>query len=393
MVMGMGSPACSKTGQIYEKRRRTVNSFASVQMVLNSLSQLSISRRTSRTSCRHIQLLGAGISVFMNIRTTKLSVVTFAIVLGTAAVVSADEASKSRVVAVLQNVMSLNRPGQDGYATIWDGNKYVQCGRMFDRSFRCEAAGTLMQPSLEHVLTPERISRLAALGWRFDQRFGNYIQDFPAGVAITLVADKILQVLAEAYDADVTKIDVSSIWVKSEPCPPRNGPTQNLAGMINDAPSMVRYAVHACAYAPAPNTAPSVAASSAEELINLYGVRVTGEIQRLRMNLNRDVFVIFQAGIGYVQCQPDSSPPAIYCEAQSADSWEALRSILTPEHVARLHAAGFADPGGAPNYWKKYLLDQSEDQTVAYELLAILYELYGYTGSPKLQVITERSRQ
>jgi hypothetical protein len=99
MVMGMGSPACSKTGQIYEKRRRTVNSFASVQMVLNSLSQLSISRRTSRISCRHIQLLGAGISVFMNIRTTKLSVVTFAIVLGTAAVVSADEASKSRTRA------------------------------------------------------------------------------------------------------------------------------------------------------------------------------------------------------------------------------------------------------------------------------------------------------
>lgn len=262
----------------------------------------------------------------------KLSaVVAFAIVLGAAASALADpvtDASKSRVMAALQNVMTLDRPGQDGYATIWDGNKYVQCGRMFDRSFRCEAAGTLMQPSLDHVLTPVRVSRLIMLGWRFDPRFGNYVQDFPAGTAISLVTDKILQVLAEAYDADVTKIEVSSIWVKSELCPPRNGPTQNLAGMINDAPSMARYAVHACAYTPAPNTTPSFAVSSVEEMINLYGVRVTGEIQRLRVNLNRDVFVVLQAGIGYVQCQPGSSPPAIYCEAQSAESWEALRSVF-----------------------------------------------------------------
>jgi hypothetical protein len=75
---------------------------------------------------------------------------------------------------------------------------------------------------------------------------------------------------------------------------------------------MARYAVHACAYTPALNSAPSVAASSTEELINLYGARVTGEIQRLRVNLNRDVFVIFQAGIGYIQCHPDTSPPTIY---------------------------------------------------------------------------------
>lgn len=231
------------------------------------------------------------------------------------------------------------------------------------------------------------------LGWRFDPRFGNYVQDFPAGVAISLVADKILQVLAEAYDADVTKIEVNSIWVKSEPCPPRNGPGQNLAGMINDAPSMARYAVHACAYAPAPNGAPSVAANSAEELINLYGVRVSGEIQRLRVNLNRDVFVIFQASIGYIQCQPETSPAALYCEAQSADSWEALRSILSPERVARLHTAGFADPGRAPNYWKEYLIDRTDDQTIAGELLTILHDVYGYTGLPKLQFITERTRQ
>jgi hypothetical protein len=111
------------------------------------------------------------------------------------------------------------------------------------------------------------------------------------------------------------------------------------------------------------------------------------------VNLNRDVFAIFQTGIGYIQCHPETSPSTIYCEAQSADSWEALRSILTPERVAMLHAAGFADPGRAPNYWKKYLIDQADDQTIARELLAILREVYGYTGLPKLQIITERTRQ
>jgi type III secretion system-like peptide-binding chaperone len=334
--------------------------------------------------------------MLMNITLVKRWGLALALVLCASASAFADspiEASKSRVVAALQNIMTLDRAGQDGYATVWDGNKYVQCGRLFDRSLRCEAAGALMQPSLEHVLASERVSRLAALGWRFDPRFGNYIQDFPTGTATTLVGDKILQVLAEVYDADVANLEVNSIWVKSEPCPPRNGPSQNLAGMINDAPSMARYAVHACAYTLTPNNGPSVAASSAAELINLYGVRVTGEIQRLRVNLNRDVFVIFEAGIGYIQCHPDTSPPAIYCEAQSADSWEALRSILTPERVARLHAAGFIDPGRAPNYWKSYSLDQMDDQAIAGELLTILHDVYGYTGLPKIQVITERTRQ
>jgi hypothetical protein len=70
-----------------------------------------------------------------------------------------------------------------------------------------------------------------------------------------------------------------------------------------------------------------------------------------------------------------------------------LRSILTPERVARLNAAGFIDPGRAPNYWKNYLPDQVDDQTIARELLTILHDVYGYTGLPKLDIITERSRR
>jgi hypothetical protein len=299
------------------------------------------------------------------------------------------QASHVRVVTALQNILNLDRPGQDGYATIWDGNKYVQCKRLPDRGLRCEAAGSLMQSSLEHVLTPERVGQLAALGWRLDPSFGNYVQTFPPGITASAVADKILQVLAAAYDARLTDLQVESTWVARELCPPRNGPSQNLAGMVNDAPSMAATAVHACAYTPKQDLAPNLPVGSTAELIDFYGVRVINEIQRLRVNIDRRVFVVFAAGIGYVQCRPDSSPPAIYCEAQSADSWEALASVLTPERVARLHAAGFADPGRAPNYWKTYPLDQIDDAGIAHEVLTILHDVYGYNGQPALKVKTD----
>jgi hypothetical protein len=249
-----------------------------------------------------------------------------------------------------------------------------------------------MQPSLDRVLTPERVSKLAPLGWRLDPSFGNYVQVFPAGMAPSSIADKILQVLAEAYDAEVNDLEVRSAWVASEPCPPRNGPTQNLAGIVNGARAMAATAVHACSYSPKLDPGPSVAAASAAELFDFYGVKVTGEIQRLRVNTERRVFAVFQAGIGYVQCQPETSPPAIYCEAQSAESWEALASILTPDRVSLLHRAGFSDPGRAPNYWKRYAADRADDATIAHELLAILHDVYGYNGLPKLKVITEDAR-
>lgn len=299
------------------------------------------------------------------------------------------QTGKARVEASLQNILNLDRSGQDGYATVWDGNKYVQCKRLPDRGLRCEAAGSLLQPSLERILTPERVAQLAALGWRLDPSFGNYVQTFPAGITTGVVAEKILQALATAYDADIANLEVQSRWVKSELCPPRNGPTQNLAGMVNDAPSMAATAIYACAYKPKQNAGPNLPLGSTGELIDFYGVRVTNEIQRLRVNIERNVYAIFEAGIGYVQCRPDARPPTIYCEAQSAESWDALASILTPDRVARLHAAGFADPGRAPNYWKTYQLDQIDDAGIAREILTILHDVYGYNGLPALNVKTE----
>ncbi len=320
------------------------------------------------------------------------SAIAFATWLGLCGPARADPAPQpgnSRVEAALQNIMALVRPGQDGFATIWDGNKYVQCGRRPDRSLRCEAAGALMQPSLGHVLSAERATRLAALGWRLDPSFGNYVQSFPPDMPIGRIADKILQALAEGYDAELADVEVQSTWVASEPCPPRNGPSQNLAGIVSNAPSMAATAVHACAYRPKPDQGPGLPAGSAAELIDLYGARVTGEIQRLRVNLDRRVHVVFETQIGYIQCEPQTSPDAIYCEAQSADSWPALAGVLSPDRVARLHAAGFADPGRAPNYWKIYPADQVDDAAIAREVLTILHDVYGYTGLPKLEVKTE----
>src|SRR5580700_1693544 len=74
----------------------------------------------------------------------------------------------AQVQAALDNILTLPRAGQDGYATVWDGDKYVQCGRASGGGLRCEAAGALMQPSLAHVLTADRLASLATLGWKLD---------------------------------------------------------------------------------------------------------------------------------------------------------------------------------------------------------------------------------
>lgn len=287
----------------------------------------------------------------------------------------------------LQNITTLARPGRVGYATFWDGNKYIQCRRMPARELRCEAAGTSMQPSLRSVLTGARLSRLAALGWSLDPSFGNHVQMFAASIPTGRVTEQIQQALIDAYDAKLADLEVRTNWVADVPCPPRAGPSQNLAGSVNDAPSMQATAVHTCSYVPRPKTAQT--AASPAELIALYGTMATAEIQRLRINATRDVYVIFDAGIGYVQCAPETPSPAIYCEAQSAESWAALTAILTPERVAWLRSAGYADPGRAPNYSKSYPSESFSNSAVAGEILTILHEVYGYTGAAQLKIMTE----
>lgn len=287
----------------------------------------------------------------------------------------------------LQNITTLVRPGRVGYAAIRDGNKYVQCRRMPDRAKRCEAAGAALQPSLKAVLNGARLNRLAALGWSIDPAFGNYVRLYPSNMATATVAKEILNTLVDGYGAQPDTLEFNTAWIVDVPCPPRNGPSQNLAGLINNAREMGKSAITACAYKAPGGTSQKVA--SASELIALNGTEVTAEIQRLRINAAKRVHVIFDSGIGYVQCMPETPPATLNCEAQSAESWPALSALLTPERIAMLRNAGYTDPGRAPNYWKSYAFDKFTDAAVAQEILTILFEVYGYTGVAKFKVLTE----
>jgi hypothetical protein len=169
------------------------------------------------------------------------------------------------------------------------------------------------------------------------------------------------------------------------PCPPRNGPSQNLAGMVNDAKAMLATALITCTYTPPPQPQK---ADTTDALLALYGPTVTAEIQRLRINANDRVHVVFDSAIGYIQCMPEIPPVALYCEAESAESWAALSAVLKPDRVARLIAAGYAEPGRAPNYSKSYPLALT-DAAIASEILTLLHDVYDYSGATKLKIVTE----
>lgn len=239
---------------------------------------------------------------------------------------------------------------------------------------------------VESVLDGARLNRLAALGWVLDPSFGNYVRTFPADMPTVQISERIVQTLTEAYAANPNHLEIATAWVADLPCPPRNGFSQNLAGMINDAPAMRATSVRTCSYVADPATPER--ATSASELIGVYGPLVTAEIQRLRINADKQVFASFNAGIGYIQCMQET-PAAMYCEAQSEESWPALSAILTPERRTILHNAGYIDPGRSPNYSKSYPYSSYDDAGLAREILTLLYEVYGYSGATKLKIYTE----
>lgn len=323
------------------------------------------------------------------VRARLLVFVWFLVLVAAVVVPALALADDNRITEAIATIRVLDRPGRDNLAAVWDGNKYVQCRQLSDHALRCEAGGALMQPS---VLTPDRVAKLAATGWRLDPSFGNYVRTFPPDADAATIAIQITTALKDGYDADPSTLEVETTTIDSEPCPPRNGPTQNLAGLISDAPAMAATAIHACAYAPGAEAKTLAAGASAQDLIDLDGKIVAAELGRIRVNAHRDeVFVIFDTGVGYIQCQPETEPARFYCEAQSADSWPALAAVLTPDRVARLHAAGFADPGRAPNYAKTYLADQITDAALASEILTLLHDVYGYYGASPLEIKTEES--
>ncbi|WP_246682729.1 hypothetical protein [Methylobacterium sp. WL9] len=307
------------------------------------------------------------------------------VMIATCVAVSAETAPP--IADALANITVLVRPGRVGYVTVWDGNKYVQCRRVPDDSLHCEAGGVTMQPSLAAVLDPNRLQMLGNLGWSLDRSFGNYIRTFPAPMSYAVVAEQILEVLTRAYEANPTDLEINTDWIADIPCPPRNGPSQNLAGSVNDAPAMRAFSIRTCEFKAEP---PPLKAETREDVLAQYGGIVAAELQRLRINAKRRVYTVFDVGIGYIQCAPKSPMRILFCEAQSAESWPALAVVLTPQRVARLQAAGFAAPGRSPNYWRDYHLDEMSDADLAKELLSLLGDVYGYSGSTRLMIKTEQ---
>ena len=122
----------------------------------------------------------------------------------------AEESAVQQIDEALQNITTLVRPGKVGYATFWDGNKFIQCRRLIDRQTRCEAAGSTMQPSLKSILMGERLTRLATLGWALDPSFGNYTRTFPADASTARVASEILRTLVDAYRANEAGLELQT---------------------------------------------------------------------------------------------------------------------------------------------------------------------------------------
>ena len=246
-----------------------------------------------------------------------------------------------------------------------------------------------MQPTLGRLLTPERLGRLDALGWRLDAHFGNYARTMPATLAVKDMTALVIRTLVEGYGADAAQLEANSAWIVRQQCPPRSGPKQPLAGSINDSASMAPYALHSCAMVVSGNRP----AQSVADLVDRYGARVTGEIQRLIVNRDDHfIHLVLNTKAGYVQCAPNAPPPSINCEAASADSIPTLAAVLNADRVARLHALGYADPDRVSNYAKAFPIAKAEASPIALELLTILYDVYGYRGTPKLGIWTERGR-
>lgn len=138
----------------------------------------------------------------------KLATILFAWLAATS--LGAAQTPASRVDEALQNITKLVRDGRVGYATFWDGNKFVQCRRLPVGDMRCDAAGVKLQPSLKSVLTSERLKQLASLGWILNPDFGNFTQDFPKEVPTSEIVDLVLQTLTEGYGATIAALELNT---------------------------------------------------------------------------------------------------------------------------------------------------------------------------------------
>jgi hypothetical protein len=220
------------------------------------------------------------------------------------------------------------------------------------------------------------------------------------------VAKAVLTALLQGYRIDPSELKYKSDRIVSKACPQRNGPSHNLAGVILESPAMASSAVYGCAYRPsgpagdsatlpiAPTKEDAGASDTADGLessaMALEQSLIAQEIARLSSHIGgARTYAIFDAGVGYLQCEPIKEDYAIYCEAASAESDPALAAVLTAQRVAALRAAGFTEPGLRQNYWRYYKLSEFSDDAIAAALLGLLRDVYGYDGFETIQIEDE----
>lgn len=125
--------------------------------------------------------------------------------------VNAEQSATSRIDEALKNITASVRLAKVvGCATVWDGNKYVQCRRLHDCALTLRGRRLSMKHSFKSVLNGERLARLAALGWVLDTSFGNHVRMFPADTTTAHAAECILQTLTEVYGADLTNLETAT---------------------------------------------------------------------------------------------------------------------------------------------------------------------------------------
>ena len=319
---------------------------------------------------------------------------------------AAASAPTAQIVKGVQQVLVPERPATDGVLTLADGNFYLQCLNQPRNSFwQCESAGLKGQSWLHYALTPARQKQLNALGFRVEPSIGNFVSRIPRKTSPEALAALLLRVLAEGYGVPADEILVYTDWLPSVPCHTRMGADANNGGSIlTPSWGYMKDAVDGCSLtkvpiptdlpAPAPASPPSKAPpASLAALDKRYAGAIAKQLYRLRNGTEeQDIWVIFVAGVPYIQCQYDHDGRQLYCEAASVDAiGPELAPYLTSEGQRLLVRAGYHEPGRAMNYWRYYPSNKYTLVETAESILAVFYQAYGYRGAAAITLVTEAS--
>jgi hypothetical protein len=312
----------------------------------------------------------------------------------------ADDTPTLSVAKAIKQILMAHRPRQDGVLTVRDNMLFVQClDRPGAPDLRCEAAGLEGEPWLHNVLTMERQDRLMALGFKPDTTYGNFVRTFPRSIKPARLAEIIVGVLTEIYGADAEDIEALTDWLPTDPCHPRIKASHDRGGSIatpqwgfaNDIGPGCKIVTNTDGMNyDDPDNVPSDVQPI--DLDAHYGAAIAAQITRLEAGHHTDhIWAIFEAGVPYVQCAPDTEDNKIYCEAASEDSIGApLARLLTADRRQKLIVAGFEPPGKEMNFRRFYPLDHYDAAAIAHALLTVLHDSYGYTGTPAMMLKTEK---